>query len=96
MICQGEKLEVIGRGEPIYHINGRRVQDTDELKRLNSEQNKNIEVINNPGSEYDATVNAVVRIKTIRQQGEGLGMDMKSQMRQTLSQERRILARASS
>lgn len=84
MIRQGEKLEVIGRGEPIYYINGRRVQDTDELRRLNSEQIKNIEVINNPGSEYDATVNAVVRIKTIRQQGEGLGMDLKSQMRQTL------------
>lgn len=84
MIRQGEKLEVIGRGEPIYYINGRRVQDTDELKRLNSEQIRNIEVINNPGSEYDATVSAVVRIKTIRQQGEGLGMDLKSQMRQTL------------
>lgn len=84
MIRQGEKLEVIGRGEPIYYINGRRVQDTDELKRLNSEQIRNIEVINNPGSEYDATVSAVVRIKTIRQLGEGLGMDLKSQMRQTL------------
>ncbi len=84
MIRQGEKLEVVGRGEPIYYINGRRVQDKDELKRLNSEQIKNIEVINNPGSEYDATVNAVVRIRTIRQQGEGIGMDLKSQMRQTL------------
>ena len=84
MIRQGEKLEVIGRGEPIYYINGRRVQDKDELKRLNSEQIKNIEVINNPGAEYDASVGAVVRIRTLRQQGEGLGMDLKSRVRQTL------------
>ncbi len=84
MIRQGEKLEVIGRGEPIFYINGRRVQDPDELKRLNSEQIKNIEVINNPGAEYDATVSAVVRIRTVRQQGEGLGMNLKSQVRQTL------------
>lgn len=84
MIRQGEKLEVIGRGEPIYYINGRRLQDTEELKRLNSEQIRNIEVINNPGSEYDATVSAVVRIRTLRQQGEDLGLDLKSQLRQTL------------
>ena len=84
MIRQGEKLEVIGRGEPIFYINGRRVQDKDELKRLNSKQIKNIEVINNPGAEYDASVSAVVRIRTIRQQGEGLGMDLKSQVRQKL------------
>ena len=84
IIRQGEKLEVIGRGEPIYYINGRRVQDPEELRRLNSEQIKNIEVINNPGSEYDATVSAVVRIRTIRQQGEGIGLDLKSQLRQTL------------
>lgn len=84
IIRQGEKLEVIGRGEPIFYINGRRVQDPDELKRLNSEQIKNIEVINNPGSEYNASVSAVVHIKTIRQQGEGISMDLKSQVRQTL------------
>ena len=88
MIRQGEKLEVIGRGEPIFYINGRRVQDPDELKRLNSEQIKNIEVINNPGAEYDASVSAVVRIRTVRQQGEGLGMDLKSQVRQTLITEK--------
>ena len=85
IVKQGEELTVIGRGAPVYYINGRRVQDADELKRLNSEQIKNIEVINNPGADYDVTVNAVVKIRTVRQQGEGLSMDLKSQVRQTLT-----------
>ncbi|MCQ2246853.1 MAG: outer membrane beta-barrel protein [Bacteroidaceae bacterium] len=84
MIRQGNTLEVIGRGEPIYYINNRRVHDAEELKRINSEQIKSIDVINNPGSEYDSNVSAVVKIKTIRKQGEGISVDLKSQIRQTL------------
>lgn len=49
--------------------------DKDELKRLRSEEILSVEVITNPGADYDATVPAVVRIKTIRRQGEGFGFD---------------------
>lgn len=76
IIRQGEELLVIGKGRPLYYINGRKVQNPDELKRLNSEQIKSIEVISNPGVGYDASVNAVVRLTTIRQQGEGFGFDL--------------------
>ncbi len=75
MTMKGDDLEVLGKGEPIYYINGRKVQDKDELKRLRSEEIKEVEVITNPGAQYDATVNAVVRIKTLRRQGTGFGYD---------------------
>ncbi len=71
IIKNGDDLEVIGKGSPVYYINGRKVRDLDELKRIQSDQIKDIEVITNPGAAYDATVTAVVRIKTVRQQGEG-------------------------
>ena len=72
MMRMGGQLQVIGKGAPIYYINGRKVQDLEELKRLKSHDIREVEVINSPGAAYDASVNAVVRIKTRRQQGEGL------------------------
>lgn len=66
-------LEVIGKGTPIYYINGRKVQDLTELQRLTSQDLREVEVINNPGAQYDAQTNAVVRIKTVKRPGQGLG-----------------------
>lgn len=84
MMKNGETLEVIGRGAPIYYVNGRRIYDVGELKQINSEQIRAIEVINNPGADYDATVSAVVKIKTRRIQGEGLGLDAKMRLEQSI------------
>ncbi|MDD6132116.1 MAG: TonB-dependent receptor [Bacteroidales bacterium] len=84
MIKKGEDLEVIGRGTPIYYINGRRVHDTDELKRLMSDEIADIEVISNPGAMYDATVSAVVRIKTVRRQGDGFSFNAFAKSEQSL------------
>ena len=53
---KGDGLEVIGRGAPAYYVNGRRIQDMDELKRLMSDEVSQVEVIMNPGAMYDATV----------------------------------------
>lgn len=68
--------EVLGKGIPIIYLNGRLLRDESELKRLRSEDIRDVEVINNPGAQYDATVKAVVRIRTKRQQGEGLSLDL--------------------
>ncbi len=76
MMQKGEDLEVLGKGSPVIYINGRKINDRDELKRLRSEEIKEVEVITNPGAQYDATVTSVVRIKTIRLQGNGLGYDL--------------------
>jgi len=69
-------LEVIGKGSPMVYINGRRVSDASELDRLQSNEIQSVEVITNPGAQYDATVRAVVRIRTIRRKGEGFGFDV--------------------
>lgn len=76
IIKNGENLEVLGKGVPVYYINGRKLQDLEELKRLRSEEIKEVEVITTPGAEYDATFSAVVRIKTIKRQDRGFGYDV--------------------
>ncbi len=68
-------LEVIGKGSPLVYINGRKVTDSGELDRLQSNEIQSIEVITNPGAQYDASVRSVVRIRTVRRQGEGFGFN---------------------
>lgn len=84
MTQKGDELEVLGKGTPIYYINGRKMQDKDELKRLRSEEIRDVEVITNPGAQYDATVSAVVRIRTIRREGTGFGYDVNLSHQQNL------------
>jgi hypothetical protein len=71
-----DELEVIGKGKPVFYLNGRKVQDKDELKSLHSNEIQNVEVITNPGALYDATISAVVRIRTVKTQGEGFGFNV--------------------
>ena len=73
---KGEDLEVLGKGTPLFYINGRKMHDKEELKRLHSEEIASVEVITNPGAQYDATISSVVRIKTIRREGDGFGFDL--------------------
>ena len=77
-------LEVIGKGAPLVYINGRRVSDSSELDRLQSNEIQSVEVITNPGAQYDATVQAVVRIKTIKRQGDGFGFNLNASDAQSL------------
>lgn len=78
LIVQDNKIEVFGRGEPIFYLNGRLVKDLSELERLQSEDVKSVEVINNPGAGYGASVKAVVRISLKKKRGEGLGANIRS------------------
>ena len=88
IIRKGDDLEVIGRGTPIYFINGRQVRDLDELKRLQSDEVASVEVITNPGALYDATVTAVVRIRIVRRQGDGFGFNLFAKDEQSLRTDR--------
>ena len=84
-IIKGQNgLEVIGKGTPLIYINGHKVTDSTELERLQSNEIQSIEVINNPGAQYDATIQAVVRIKTIRRQGDGFGFGVNTSDEQSL------------
>ncbi len=84
MTAKGEELEVLGKGTPVIYINGRKMQDKNELKRLRSEEIASVEVITNPGAQYDATISSVVRIKTIRREGDGFGFDVNTGLNQDL------------
>lgn len=64
-------FEVFGKGEPVVYINNRKVQDKSEIAQLDVKNIKNIELITNPGAEYDADTNAVLKIYTLKR-NEGL------------------------
>ncbi len=65
------KLEVFGKGAPAIYINGRKVNDLQELSQLNSNDIKNVSVITNPGASYAANVKSVIIIRTKPPKGEG-------------------------
>lgn len=71
-LSNNDGIEVFGRGTPAVYINGRRVTDMRELNQLRSENIKSIDVITNPGAGYSADIMAVVKIRTMKQRGEGI------------------------
>ena len=68
------KFEVLAKGEPEIYINNKKVRDPSELKQLKSVDIKSVDVITVPGARYNAEVNAVIRIKTLKSQGDGLSL----------------------
>lgn len=76
-------FEVFGKGVPLIYINGRKLRDMSELEQLNADEIKNVEVVRNPSSRYNATVKAVIRIQTIKRQGEGFGFNLRSSYHQS-------------
>ena len=73
------KFEVLAKGEPEIYINNKKVRDGIELKQLKSMDVKNVEIITAPGAKYNAEVNAVIRIKTLKPQGDGFSLMVTSQ-----------------
>ncbi len=73
-------ISVYGKGTPIIYINNRQVKDKSELTQLKSEEIKNIEIISAPGAQYDGTVEAVIRIRTIHRRDEGFSLRTSSQL----------------
>ncbi len=68
------KFEVLAKGEPEIYINNKKVRDKSELKQLKSVDIKSVDVITAPGAKYNAEVNAVIRIKTLKPQGDGFSL----------------------
>lgn len=68
---RGGSVTVLGRGDAEVYINGRKVQDLNELSRLRSDQVQHVDVVQNPGARYKASTKAVVRITLKKAQGEG-------------------------
>lgn len=77
---QGDNGEftVFGKGTPLIYLNGRQLRDLSELERLSSKDIQSVEVITNPGAEYDVTVKSIIKIKTVKPKGEGFSTDVKA------------------
>ncbi len=73
------KFEVLAKGEPEIYINNKKVNNASELRLLKSVDVKSVDIITAPGAQYNAEVNAVIRIKTIKTQGNGLSLMASSQ-----------------
>lgn len=76
------EFTVFGKGTPLIYINGRLMRDNTELERLNSRDILSVEVITNPGSEYDVTVKSVIKIKTVKPKGEGFSVNARTGLTQ--------------
>ncbi|WP_071147086.1 outer membrane beta-barrel family protein [Bacteroides ihuae] len=83
IIKKEKTFEVFGKGVPLIYLNGRVIREISELEQINSEDIKEVELITNPGSRYDASVKAVIRIKTLKIQGEGFSFDLRSSYSQS-------------
>ena len=73
------EFTVLSKGEPEIYINNKKVSDTKELKQLKSNDIKHVDIITAPGAQYNAEVNAVIRIRTLRPQGDGMSVQAYSE-----------------
>jgi len=64
LVSRNGKIEVFGRGEPLYLLNGVEVKDESLISSLRSEQIKKIEIDKHPSSAYPSGTRAVVNIVT--------------------------------
>ena len=77
---EGDKVEVYGKGQPEIYINNKKVRDVSELRELKSTDILSVEIISNPGAQYDATVESVIRIKTIKRLADGFSFSSQTQV----------------
>ena len=75
---KGEGFEILGKGTPLIYVNNRKLTDLQELRNIQSDFIRSVEVFQNPGARYDASVQAVIVIRTKRAAGEGLGVELTS------------------
>lgn len=78
VISSNGSIEVFGKGTPIIYINGREMRNPIELDQLKSEKIKEVKLITNPGARYGGDTNAVIRITTVKELGDGLALDSKT------------------
>lgn len=72
MLYTNGKYEVFGKGEPVIYIDGRKVANASELSLIPSSDVKSVQLITNPGAEYDAGTRSVIAISTIHHKLDGL------------------------
>ncbi len=86
-VDRNNNVGVFGKGAAAIYIDNRPVRSTAELKMLNPQNIKSIEIIDNPPAAYDAQGNAVILIHTVKSQDH-----YSVRLGGTLSQSRRTSA----
>ena len=81
MTMEDGQLTSFTGGIPIIYINGKKTRSIDEVKQLEVKNIKDVELITNPGAEYDASVGAVLLITTIRRT-EGWSVQLEGELSQ--------------
>ncbi len=66
-------VSVLGKGEAIVYLDNREIKSNELLEMISSEEIQKVEVITNPGAEYDAKAKAVVKIITKKNGNLGFG-----------------------
>ena len=75
------QVSVFGSGTPLIYINNRPIQSNTELSRLKSSDIKSIDVITSPGARYKKNVSSVIRIYTVKPQGDGFSVSTMTNVR---------------
>lgn len=76
VVDAGENILVIGRGNTLVYINNRLITNITELKMLNSNDIKRIEVIRDPDARYPSTADAVIKLYTYNSLKNYLGASL--------------------
>lgn len=71
--------EIIGRGAPEIYLNGRKLENLNELKRLSAKDILKAEIVTVPGAQYSSKTNAVIRLRAVRKRGQGLSGSLYSE-----------------
>lgn len=66
-------VTVLGKGEAIVYLDNREIKSNELLEMISSEEIQKIEVITNPGAQYDAEAKAIVKIITKKKGALGFG-----------------------
>ncbi len=71
LIADENGISVLGKGEPVYYLDGRRVSQS-QIISLQVNQISKVEIISNPSAKYDAQGKAVLNIVSVENDQEGL------------------------
>ena len=80
--AKDDKYTVLGKGEAVIYIDNRKVQDNSELQNLASKNILKVELITNPGAEYDAETRSVLKITTNKKRENGFSMSLRGVAKQ--------------
>lgn len=72
------EITVAGKNNSIILINNRKITNRSELEMLNSQNIKQIEVIENPSAKYEAEGHSVINIITRKNQGAGINANLQT------------------